>query len=270
MENPNTQPGQENRETEKKATDTYLFNGPPSRRGRYTVIGLIVLLIVAALFVRGRFLRIHDVEVPGLTRYSEAEVAARAGITAGSTYFNLNENRIRANIEKDRYLRFDGMEKVWPDKVILYVQERSETFNLLNMGVQYILSADGMVLANSNRMALDNGCVNVTGMSVRDIRVGAPVVCDDSEQMEVLLQLYEELIAQGALGEIAELNMTSLDSIYLVTLDGYTANIGDRTELRAKIGTVRAVVRALREAGDKGGMIEATSPGQATYRPVQQ
>ena len=68
---------------------------------------------------------------------------------------------------------------------------------------------------------------------------------------------------------MAELNLSSLESIYIVTLDGFTANIGSAEELRAKIGTVRAVVRELRNREKKGGMIEATVPVQASYRPVQ-
>ncbi|MBQ7520944.1 MAG: FtsQ-type POTRA domain-containing protein [Clostridia bacterium] len=269
MENPNVQPPQEEKKQERKATESYYPLQPPSRRGYYTVIAVILMLTVAALFARGHWLRIRDVEVTGLKHYTVEKIAAQAGITAKSTYFNLNESRVAANIEKDRYLRFDGMEKIWPNKVILHVYEREETFNLLNLGVQYILSADGMVLTNSNKMQLDNGCVNVTGIQVRDIRVGAMVLCDNESQLEALQALYEELSIQGFLDEIAELNMTSLDSIYLVTLDGYTANIGGTEELRAKIGTVRAVVQELRREEEYGGMIEATVPGQATYRPVQ-
>lgn len=269
MENPNVQPPQVEEKQEKKATESYYAAQPPSRRGYYTVVAVILMLTVAALFARGHWLRIREVEVPGLTHYTVEQVAAQAGITARSTYFNLNEGKIARNIERDRYLRFDGMEKHWPNKVTLYIYERQETFNFLNMGVQYILSADGMVLSNSNKMQLDNGCVNVTGMSVRDIRVGAQVICNNDSQLEALEALYDELSIQGFLGEISELNMTSLDSIYLVTLDGYTANIGSTEELRAKIGTVRAVVQELRREEEYGGMIEATVPGQATYRPVQ-
>ena len=269
MENPNVQPPEEEKRQERKATESYYPVQPPSRRGYYTVVAVILMLTVAALFARGHWLRIRNVQVPGLIHYTVEQIAAQAGITARSTYFNLDESRIAANIEKDRYLRVDGMEKIWPNTVILHIYERQQTFNLLNMGVQYILSADGMVLANSNKMQLDNGCVNVTGISVRDIRVGAMMICNNDSQMEALQALYDELSIQGFLGEISELNMTSLDSIYLVTLDGYTANIGSIDELRAKIGTVRAVVQELRREGESGGMIEATVPGQASYRPVQ-
>ena len=81
--------------------------------------------------------------------------------------------------------------------------------------------------------------------------------------------LMDELELQGVLDKTSELNLTSLESIYIVTLDGYTANIGGAEELRAKIGTVRAVVQELRNRGLTGGMIEAHVPGQASYRPLQ-
>lgn len=272
MENPNVEPPRESKEQEKKATDSYQMAARPSRRGYYTVIGAILLLTVAALFARGQWLHIRYVQVPGLTQHTEAQVAVQAGITEKSTYFNLNEKRIKANIEKDRYLRFDGMEKQWPDTVILHVTERRATFNLLYKGVQYILSSDGMVLDSSNRMTLDNGCVNVTGVSVRDIRAGAPLVCTDEAQMEAMQAVYAELYIQGVESEISELNISSLESIYLVTVDGYTANIGDAEDLRAKIGIVRAVVQELRREGEYGGMIEvmlSEDQASASYRPVQ-
>ena len=254
---------------EKTASESYGFAPRPSRRGLYTVIAVLALLTIAAVFVRGRWLRITDVEVTGLITYPAERVLTQAGITGGSTYFNLNEKTIRANIEKDRYLSYIGMEKRWPNGLSLHVRERQPQGNVLYMGVQYVISSYGMVLETSNSIDLDNGCVKVTGLSIRDIRYSAPLVCQNAAQLETMEALFEELELQGVLGQISELNLSSLDSIYLVTLDGYTANIGDAEDMRAKIGTVRAVVAELRRTGEQGGMIEATVPGQATYRPLQ-
>ena len=254
---------------EKPATESYGFAPRPSRRGLITVIAAILLLTLAAVFVRGTWLRITDTEVTGLITYSKEQALRQAGITEKSTYFNLNEKRIQRNIEDDRYLRYLGMEKRWPNGLTLYLQERRRQANVLFMGVQYIVSADGMVLESSNVINLDNGCVKVTGLNIRDIRFGAPLICQDAAQLETMSTLMEELEAQGVLEKTSELNLTSLESIYIVTLDGYTANIGGAEELRAKIGTVRAVVLELRKRGLTGGMIEATVPGQASYRPLQ-
>ena len=241
----------------------------PSRRGHYTVIAVIVMLTVAALFARSQWLRIHDVEVIGLVDMSKEQVLQLAGIDGSSTYFNLNEKKISQRINNNRYLEFVSMEKFWPDGLVLTVNERRKTANFLYVGVQYILAEDGMVLESSTNIALDNGCIKVTGLNVHGIRVGAKVVCQQPLQMETMQNVLDELRMQGVLADMAELNLSSLESIYLVTMDGYTANIGNGEELRAKIGTVRAVADELRRRGLQGGMIEATVPGQASYRPIQ-
>ena len=267
MENQAPQPPQPPRE--QHATEVYGRQPRPGRRGLLTVLGVILMLTVAALFARGQWLRIREVEITGLYTYSIERVLRQAGITDSATYFNLNEKRIQRNIEDDRYLRFISMEKHWPNGLTLHLLERRKQANVVYMGVQYVVSADGMVLESSNTLNLDNGCLTVSGLSLRDIRGGAPLVCQDSDQLDAMGQVIEELELQGAGEEFSELNLSSLDSIYLVTVDGYTANIGDLTDLRAKVGTVRAVAQELRRRELSGGVIEATIPGRASYRPAQ-
>ena len=269
MENEHRQPENDAAQADERMGDSYGFYARPSRRGLYTVIAVIVLMTVAAVFARGQWLRIHRAEVIGLVNKTRQEVLALAQISDKSTYFNLNEKKIEVLINSDRYLEFVAMEKVWPDGVILTVNERVPVANFLYRGVQYVISADGMVLESTTNIALDNGCVKVTGLDVRDIRVGSKIICRMELQMEAMQQILAELRIQDVLSKTAELNLTALENIYLVTLDGYTVNIGNADELRAKIGTVRAVVQELRRRGLSGGMIEATVPGQASYRPIQ-
>ena len=264
MENGNMQP---QNEMNYDASSGYDAPGRPARRGRATLIAVIALLAVTAFFAREQLLKIRNAEVIGLVSLTREEVLAQAGISASSTYFSLNEEKIRERINDNRYLEFVSLERVWPSGVILVVNERQPVANILHMGVQYVISQDGMVLESSSQITLDNGCMKVTGMNVRDIRVGSVMVCQRTERLEAMQALLLELQLQQITGKISELNLASLDSIYLVTVDGYTANLGDAQELRAKIGTVRAVVEELRRRGLSGGMIEATVPGQASYRP---
>ena len=235
MEPNNMQPGTEPVQTPNPGQDDVRIIGEmprrPAKRGLYTLIAVLVMLTVAAIF-------------------------------------GLNEEKIRAGIESNRYLRFESMEKVWPNGVILNIQERQPCINVLNAGIQYVVASDGMVLEAYASLRLDNGCIKTTGLNIRDIRVGSQVVCYNSEQLDAMLNIVAELDAQGCMNEIAEMNLSMLDSIYLVTTDSYVANIGDAQQLRPKIGTVRAVVTELRNRGLKGGLIEATVPGEASYRPV--
>ena len=90
-----------------------------------------------------------------------------------------------------------------------------------------------------------------------------------AEQMDAYELLMEEIFLQGFSDQVSELNLSNPDSLYLITTDGYTAHLGDMTEMRAKIGTVRAVVAKLREMGKEGGVIEASVPAVATYTPSE-
>ncbi len=272
MEPNNMQPGTEPAQTPNQSQDDVRIIGEmpgrPAKRGLYTLIAVLVMLTVAAFFVHDQVFKIRDVDIRSVQNISQEEVMRLSGITANTSYFGLNEEKIRAGIESNRYLRFESMEKVWPNGVILNIQERQPCINVLNAGIQYVVASDGMVLESYASLRLDNGCIKTTGLSIRDIRVGSQIVCYNSEQLDAMLDIAAELDAQGCMDEIAEMNLSMLDSIYLVTTDSYVANIGDAQELRPKIGTVRAVVAELRSRGLKGGMIEATVPGEASYRPV--
>ncbi len=272
MEPNNMQPGAEPAQTPNQSQDDVRIIGEmpgrPAKRGLYTLIAVLVMLTVAAFFVHDQVFKIRDVDIRSVQNISQEEVMRLSGITANTSYFGLNEEKIRAGIESNRYLRFESMEKVWPNGVILNIQERQPCINVLNAGIQYVVASDGMVLESYASLRLDNGCIKTTGLSIRDIRVGSQIVCYNSEQLDAMLDIAAELDAQGCMDEIAEINLSMLDSIYLVTTDSYVANIGDAQELRPKIGTVRAVVAELRSRGLKGGMIEATVPGEASYRPV--
>ncbi len=272
MEPNNMQPGTEPAQMPNQSQDDVRIIGEmpgrPAKRGLYTLIAVLVMLTVAAFFVHDQVFKIRDVDIRSVQNISQEEVMRLSGITANTSYFGLNEEKIRAGIESNRYLRFESMEKVWPNGVILNIQERQPCINVLNAGIQYVVASDGMVLESYASLRLDNGCIKTTGLSIRDIRVGSQIVCYNSEQLDAMLDIATELDAQGCMDEIAEINLSMLDSIYLVTTDSYVANIGDAQELRPKIGTVRAVVAELRSRGLKGGMIEATVPGEASYRPV--
>lgn len=262
----------ENVQREKSVQDEYGFmpERRPANRGLFTVIAVIIMLVVAGFVVHNQIFRINDVEIHSIRNTPFYEVLELAGIDGNTSSLSLNEDKVRAGINSNMYLSFQGMEKVGRNKLILYVKERSATANVLHNGLQYVIAEDGMTLSCTVALQLDNGCMTVSGLNIRDIRIGSVMTCQNEAQLSAYQSVVEEIDLQGIRGEIAELNFSSLDSIYLVTTDGYTVNIGNNEELQGKIGTMRAVLSNVRARGLKGGMIEATVSGIATYRPSQQ
>ena len=241
----------------------------PSRRGLITVIAVIIMLVVAGFVVHNRMYRIEEVEIRSIFDVPYGEVLQLAGIGGNTSSLSLNENKMRESINSDLRLDYQGYEKVGRNKIILYVNERRPVANVLYNGLQFVCSADGMALSRQTTLALDNGYITVSGLNLRDIRVAAHMVCQNEAQLDAYRAMFEELQLQGIRNEVAELNFSSLESIYMVTTDGYTVNLGNVNDLQGKIGTARAVIAELRQRGLKGGMVEATVAGIATYRPAE-
>lgn len=243
---------------------------PPQKKrsGVQTLILSVLLILAVALILNASVFRIRNVAVIGNEAYTWEQIVRQAGLEGSVGYFSLNEEKIKANINANRYLTFEGMEKQFPSTLILYIRERTACADMQVMGVTYRLDEDGMVLERDGTVQPSGERVLITGFQAREIKVGKVIVPGISAQMKIYLELMSELQQQQYMDEVSELNITDTESLYLITKDGYTAHLGDGTNLRAKIGTVRGVVAKLREMNRKGGVIEASVPGEATYTPV--
>lgn len=233
---------------------------------RMLVLVCILLIFVSLAFIlRGLLFTIRNVKVHGISQVSWQDVAISAGLGPASNYFNLDEERIREGINSNRYLIYQKMEKVFPNTLVLYVRERQPSARINYIGIAYIMADDGMILERTKDLTKFTDLMTVSGMAIGDIRVGN--VLPLSTQVDVCVNIIRELDQQNFLSQIKDLNVANPASIYMTSIDGYSIHIGDAKDLQAKIGTVRAVLQALRKGGYPIGVIEATVPGEATYRP---
>ena len=242
---------------------------PRKRAGVRTLILTLILILAVMILLNESLLKIRNVAVVGNRNVPWEEVIRAAGLSGSVSYFAVDEKKIAAGINKNRYLIFEGLEKAFPNSMTLYVHERSARANVQVMGVTYQLDEDGMVLERLGSAQPAGDLIAVPGLQAKEIRVGSYIVPGIAAQLDAYKMLMEEINLQGFSGQVSELNLSNSDSLYLITVDGYTAHLGDTSDLRAKIGTVRAVVSKLREMGKNGGVIEASVPAVATYTPVE-
>ncbi len=232
------------------------------------LLTLVLFCAVLVILYEGVF-KIRRIAVVGNEKISWEQVVQAAGLDGSASFFSLSEEKISAGISQNRYLVFEGMEKEFPSGVTIYVRERKARANVQVMGITYLLDEDGMVLERLGSGALEDSLLTVTGFQAKEVRVGNIIVPATADHLAAYQALLEELTLQNVLSQTAELNLADPDSLYLITRDGYTVHLGDDSQLRAKIGTVRAVISKLREMGKYGGVIEASVPAVATYTPVE-
>lgn len=245
-------------------------NVTAKRRGSgiVSVMMTFAVLCIAVLLLNATVFRLRTVSVEGVPDTYVSTVATAAGLELGESYFAVDENKVRAAVAQNRYLEFLSLTKHFPNAVTLRVRLREQRANLMAMGVLYVIDEDGMALEKGSGTSLDNGLLTVTGMQIREIRVGQVLSAQKAAQFTCFQTILQELVLQQFQDQIAELNVSDMESLYMVTVDGYTVNLGSAANIRAKIGTVRAVVSKLREMGKKDGLIDAAIPGEATYSPA--
>ena len=242
---------------------------PPRKRSGVISVALALILVLAvAVILNESLLRIRTVAVTGLRTVTWEQAIVAAGLDKPVGY--VSEKKIAEGIESNRYLIFERLEKHFPNSLTIYVEERVPVARVQEMSADYYLDREGMVLERGSlkeNSAMDDAVIVVTGLKPKELRVGRIMTAGTADHMKAYRELISELDQQGFLSQISELNVSDPESIYLVTRDGYTARLGDLASLRAKIGTVRAVVAKLREMGKNGGMLEASIPGEAIYTP---
>lgn len=241
------------------------------RAGLTSVIASLLLVLAALVILNESLLRIRKIAVVGNRKVDWETVVVAAGLNRSTGYFFVNEKQIAEGISANRYLIYEKLEKVFPDTLTIYVRERAPVAKVSEMGAVYHLDEEGMVLERYDTFTsvddpmADDGLIVVSGLKPKEMRVGRKMVAGSAAHGEAFLLLIQELTLQGYLSEVSELNVNDPENIYLTTRDGFTARLGDLTDLRAKIGTVRAVVPKLRERGAQGGLLEAVIPGEAVY-----
>lgn len=242
----------------------------PARTGLMTMLAMVVLIFAILVILNETMLKIQPVAVVGNERFTWEQVVTAAGLDRPTSYFTVSEQAIRRSMSANHYLVFERMEKQFPNRVTLYVHERTPIARVQDMGTEFVLDEEGMVLENfavGKEDAYD-GLMFITGLKPKDMRVGQIMQAGTVVQTEAFKALVREVILQGITDEISELNLADPENLYLITVDQYTAHLGNAENLRAKIGTVRAVTAYLRSEGYHGGMMEANIPGEVIYSPL--
>ena len=254
------------RQEKKKATAAQQL--PKKNHVLRNVLIFLLVTLGVGLLVRGTVFTIRAAKVSGNVRMTQEEVLAEAGIALGQNMFDLDETAVERRVNANRYLSFQRLRRDWPDGVTLFIEERVPSAYAKAYGMLYVLAGDGTVLEESGDIDAPPSLPEVRGLQEGTVTVGRKIASEGSRKLTVYRTLIEEMSLQGCLEQVSVLNLTDMENLMLVTIDGYTVELGESTDLRAKLGAMRAVRLKLLELGKEEGTINvATDPIHPTYMP---
>ncbi|MBQ8537610.1 MAG: FtsQ-type POTRA domain-containing protein [Clostridia bacterium] len=242
---------------------------PPPRKGRglKTILGLMALLVVVGVILQSTLFRVRSINVYGNVNLSAEEIVVQSGLAQGQNIFAINKEQVEERINANRYLKYQSLRRDYPDTVTLVVYERVPCATLQSLGIQYTLDKTGMVLEQTEQLTPMEGLVVLTGVQVEQATVGRSLILKSEQQLTACQGVLYELETQGMLREISELNVSDLDNLYLVSLDGFSIRLGAYEQIRAKLISFSAVHDELLRQGYTGGTIDVSAPIYPTYIP---
>ena len=231
------------------------------------VIGIAAVVVLVAIALFGTVFRVHAIHVSGNTTVADEAIIRLSGLKVGQSSMTIDDEEVMRKIESNRYLRCTLVDVQW-NAVTLHVKERVPAVYINHNGMIITLDNRGFVLEESLASATGyERLVKVSGMNVRRCALGQQIALQSANQLEAYTQILVELKAMKGIDLLRELDMSSMDSIYLTTRDDFFVRLGSEDDLHAKLRAFLITREKVLQMGYAKGTIDVTDPGRPTYLP---
>lgn len=233
----------------------------------FKLLGVLVALTVLLIVLQETVFRLNAVYVIGNETHTPQQIVATSGLVRGRNIFTIDEAEVARAMEQDHTVVFIGMQIEYPSTVYLYVEERHPVAVMRWLGNQYELDKNGLVMSESGTMLPPDGMPMVTGFRVSNAHVGQQLAVRSAKQVEAYQSIMYELELQQYANQVAEINLSDPDNLYLITAEGITVRMGDAEYMQAKIGAIRTDMAYLRQLGKNSGVLDVSIPEDAKFMP---
>lgn len=224
---------------------------------------LVVLLVTAFILLRFIFV-VRSVEISGSVEMSSEEVVRRAHIGFGESIFTIDEDEIRRAVNSAGSLRYEGLEPVYPDTLILQVSQRRPAAMAFHSGKLLILDSDACAMQSLDS-APDADMVFASDFDIMHYTIGETVSADDG-QIADYRAIMQAIEYHGAAGYVSEIQVENTNDLRLITRRGIEVKLGNRENMKDKIAWMKSAVADLENRGERGGLLDVSSGTKADYR----
>lgn len=238
------------------------------KRGKGLLVTAIILIILAGIgFLGYKTLKIAKIEVKGNSIVSTDTILSLADIQAGESLLSVSNSEVENNIEKNPYLIFVGIDRVFPDTIVINVKERTPRALIEYMGSYVKTDGDGFIL-EIVESSVSSTVPKIKGIVVKTTTVGDIIVIDNKYQLSQLKEIIAALEKEEVYDIITEINMSDPNAIVMTTNDGYTVKLGEFENIQYKIRFFKTTREQLIQMGKTGGSIDITTGTKAYYEPA--
>lgn len=235
------------------------------RFNRFISICIAAVVVAAALLLTWFLLIVDKIEVAGNARFTGEEIISASQLKTGRHIWIVNLAEAERNIEQNPYIESADIKRVYPDKLVISVTERTEAAVIVGLNAQAVIDPKGYVLTIGAR-ADYTGLILISGMGFGGYHVGQRLGEESDFNSRTLVALLAAIYSAGIEDEIAAVDMSNPLSVYMTTLKGLTLHIGQPDDLDNKLANYVVVLPKLAEMGlDTSGTLDLSAMGDPVY-----
>ena len=220
------------------------------RKARLILIIIILVIggISAYLLISPSF-NIEEISIKGNKQITNEKIIQLAEVKKGDNIFAKLGIVMKVRLKQNGYIEEAQINKIYPNKIEIEVQERQKQFQIKMETEGYIyIDEQGYLL----EYAVDKlEAPTIIGMDITqaDLEAMHRLGEKDLNKMENILQIREECKKIEIANKITQIQVKDE---YIVSLenDGITINLGDASNLKNRIYYVNAILK--QEAGNRG------------------
>jgi len=234
---------------------------------RFISLCIAGVALLAALLLAWFVLIVDNIEVAGSERLSTEQILEASKLKIGRHIWLTNLREAKERIEENPYVASARIERVYPDKLLITVSERSEAAVIVGLNAQAVIAPDGYVLSIGAR-ADYKGLIKISGMGAGGYHVGQRLGEESDFNARTLVALLAAIYGAGIEDDIDFVDMSNPLSVFMTTAGGLTLHIGQPDGLESKLANYLAVLPKLRELGlASSGTLDLGAMGDPVYSP---
>ena len=214
-----------------------------------TICVIAIIVGVCAYLLNSEKFKITGIIITGNNQLTQEEIYELSEVNLGDNLFATQEIVVKVKLKQNGYIEDVKIEKTYPNKIEIIVQEREKEFQIqTETGCYIYIDGQGHILDYSlDKLEL----ITIVGMNITENEIENKTRLDEIEldQLENILQIREGMKSLNISQQITQIQV---GEEYITSLEneGININFGDATNLKNKIIYVKSILQ--QEAGNQG------------------
>lgn len=235
------------------------------RRNRARVILILAFISIVPTLVFALYspiFNLKSVEVQGQKKLSREQIISVSGLIMGQNIFKINTSQIRKKIRGDSYVDSVKVVRKLPDKLMIFIIERSPMAAVFYMGSYILIDKNGIALETAVQIQ-NKKLTEIKGIEFDKFTLGKPISNNESENIKAALNILTLLSKDDLLQRINYINVKDLNKVTMSIDKKYEVILGKAEKLSSsslynRFLFLKDKEMLNKELGDSTGYIDMT------------